>query len=1794
MSKEFYKFTIQQIQDFFIDGNEVNKGDRFYIHLDMPEEVAQLMEAFKNTDGIEIFSYNYSNNKTPFQVPMFMTKSGIKVLIAGTSKNVTPDFLAKIRNNVSLQEGEFEGTALISVLNEQLETISGGSTNLLKNDMPLNIKVVHDKLVSLVAELSIDKVHAMIFKDTLKRIYRESEMYNTSFLDFAKVYEMIQKGEIEKSAYKEFGMFYDPDLTSFKGKEVESRIANNKELFSYVSDVHSYGGEQEQLEKKFTNNIIPDLKSKEWNEVEFSKVFKDAEKFNEAQKSSKIEYDENSMKIIEGHNYWDRSINDKAASRRNRHIIIFNPNFDSNLSITIPFSLSGKLQSLNKKGLNKSYVQNLTTEENIKKKNIDLTFTIEDSQKPSYIRYTFKQGDSSTLTIKFQVLILPCESLIFEKYKTKFEVAPNKKKFICAYENDQVTLGKMNSPVKEELVLNDENPIVKIEDIEKNYVVNFDTSQFNDSGELLIKVEVNNIVIPMTLHTESIASLPIKADVISKLLREKSLNFFWNRESNRLIQGTHEYYIESTYSTFLEWENTWLEKYYFHAEADGDHLKELELDIDDRLKENYSYFIQYFINKKTISTLTYVDNEYRERAINYVKTYLTLVDEFEEEKPVLNKGIDLFKFGTIVAKDVVYLTPYHPLMVAYKLELYNMLKNEDINTNMLNRLSPDALLPLMYFDNQLYKPDNQSSLKEWQFFKPIDQVSVADANQYLAQVVQDKLKQFENHFSYLFLPQSKAPLQINVINITNDLEVVRGLINWMIERLSKKNGEKNLKILEVTIYSDGLNETAFDLLSQAQTSEEFEEMFSVKLKTNELDSDDVMNIIRNNIWFYKKEMVINDDLRYAHISFYKLETQKYYGIQNNSDMLTGISLEGIYNSVPSMKCDSMYKSGFGTKGYDIESSELLLNTAEKVNELTANIKDNGGMSGYRKKQSTVSNIGAMDYEKIKLLFKHSNWVTFIDPGVDLEFFKRVDDNLVIIHYSDQYSSSSRYDAITVTNKTKQYATVIKEYLLEKEVESTEQQITNAITTFNTFNGEWLLRIIGSNGEYGREKLSLASAIKYTLSYFEHSKIMWVPISLEEILRVVGVYHLSKNDGIFTAKNLGVSGETSDDLLLIGLEQHNGKCKLHFYPVEVKIGHNNPDVLKKATNQIEKTYKIFQDVLVNSDKESFTTKFYENFFIQLFIANAKKLQNSGLWPEKNYEINDELHSKLLKRDVEFSNSLTKYIGKGTIVSFKKDADCRSAVRDIETNIMSLNLTMNDGYSGIIKTFEELRVFIQEESSDFSKAELLNVKYNPDYVEKIVEPTKYSLSTDGTVYKQAPIQEEADSLITVNIEVENSTVSTETKVDLTTDEGPVQEQEPVQEPVQESVQESIALVKEEVINENFVIEEQKNSKKPFDLETVRVEIGEVEDQDQKVFWEYGKYGAGAITNRHLLISGASGNGKTYLMQCLLLELSKQGVSSIVVDYTDSFLKNQLDSVFVEELGERLKQRSVIKDKLPINPFKRYQEDVLGDGDYQSQSDVDIAERVKSIFSAVYKLGAQQENLIYELVLRGLNRYGDEMSLSSLRVLLEEEDSSTAGTTLSKIAPLIDRNPFVTTESIDWKEHLETEGDVFIIQLKGYTRQVQLLIVEFILWDLWYFATIHGNQNKPLSIVMDEAQNLDHREGSPSAYMLTEGRKFGISGWYATQSLSTLQNDELIRLQNAATKLYFNPPASEIPTITKFISSDKAQRDEWKERLVALQKGQCIFSGATMQNGELSPNLNVKLNISSLESRIIRFKD
>lgn len=103
---------------------------------------------------------------------------------------------------------------------------------------------------------------------------------------------------------------------------------------------------------------------------------------------------------------------------------------------------------------------------------------------------------------------------------------------------------------------------------------------------------------------------------------------------------------------------------------------------------------------------------------------------------------------------------------------------------------------------------------------------------------------------------------------------------------------------------------------------------------------------------------------------------------------------------------------------------------------------------------------------MEYIYGNSNWVVFVDPKVDLDFFseKEAKSDLLIIHYSDQYTSSSGYDAITVTHKSQQYSMVIQEYLKIKGVEADVDDVHRIINLFNAVNGDWLLRLVSSKKE----------------------------------------------------------------------------------------------------------------------------------------------------------------------------------------------------------------------------------------------------------------------------------------------------------------------------------------------------------------------------------------------------------------------------------------------------------------------------------------------------------------------------------------------------------------------------------------------------------------------------------------------------------------------------------------------------------------------------------------------------------
>lgn len=1730
MSNQFYNYICELLLGYFKE-RPIKAGDRFYLQLDKIEDVEELVQAFQQQKNVTQFVYKHTLGE-PYKT-FSIEVQNIQLVIACTTDEVKPDFLVTLRNQVGEQNGVWKDTALLSIVSEQLDSIQGGSSDLQKEGMPLHPNFLVKKLKKEIEDSTLDKTAQIILLENMEMIKQEQLYQQVTFFEFEEIFSTLAKGTIEDKDYQKFALFKDEDLATFTGNKLKERLHLNRELYDYVRKIHDFGLDAEELEKKFSSDGSSKLKREDWMEMNFSDVNRFYQENIDLHKKTSITLKELSIK--DKLKYWDKPHKETAVGERKRHIVIFNPECKEEIQLHASFSIQGgNIKSLSNKFVKVPPAFKKDVEVSVGKINLSAHIKAKRDQ-PTFARISYKHDNKSTLGVELFIVVLPVEPYILDAYKTTYLVAPSKGLIELQHEGNELSFGQGYNKKKIE-VYEDQSTVDF--DLDDQLIILPQPEAFNDEEEMQVNIRLveNEVVVPILLKNELPESTPINGARIWKLKRELQQDFEWI--NNRLLFGNREFYLNPEYKGLFEWEREWVENGIKCAVVESDVLIPEEIHISDELREAYSRFLTYFKIKQAIPSLCHYSDELTKRATEYLTTFVNEIKSFEEGHEAGKHGRDLFKLGTMIGNNVIQFTPFHPIMVAFQLKVNELLSNEEVDNSILQRLKPDGLVPYIYNEHeQLYRPDNQNAALEWMEFKPVNQVSVSDANQYLAKVIEDKIAQFEEHFGYLFSEYSKAPLQINLINIENDHETFRGIVNWMLEKIRLK-GSEGLKAIEVTLYKEDGLDSAFDHFSRIESVEEFQTKFNINLGAKQQhEPQDLLRFIREKLFYFKKK--IGEGYEYAHISFYKMHAQERYALQPMDDMLSGLAIDGLYTTVPSMKSSENYRNGFGVKAYAIEEENILTQTTYYFNELCANLH-NGGNNTYRKGEAIFSRTTGADEKTLEEIFRSSYWVTFVDPSFDLEFFDEYEQNLVVIHYSDQYSSSSRYDAITVTDKSQQYHFVIEEFLKAKQVDSTKENVENTIKAFNTFNGEWLLRIIGSKGHYSREKLSIISAIKFSLSYFEHRDILWVPISLEEVLRVAGAVSLKKADGVFTAKNLGVKGSHSDDLLLIGLEKSGEDLMMHFYPIEVKIGANKNDVLEKARAQVKHTKNLINGTLTGN---TFASRFYRNFFAQLYIANANKLFKSRFWEEKNYELTNEIIEKLLKDQFMISATLEHSIGEGAILSFQRDAYHRSA--ELDDGITLLNLTEFDGYSALVKPVEGMRHWIQEKEGDFIKEDLLSYKYKSD-----TDETENATSNDP--------DEKLIGNITETIGVEDDSDCRESNV--------VND-----EKLETDIGESVHL----------------EDKPKRNLEESRILIGKAENSNKRIFWEYGNKG---LANRHLLISGKSGQGKTYFMQCLLLEKSKQGIPSIVIDYTEGFLPNQLESEFVQSMGEKLKQKIVYSEQLPINPFQKSERDI--GGLTLPESNTDVAERIKSVFAAVYKtLGVQQLNAIYEGTLIGLEKYGESMSLVKLRECLEEDGSSYAKTALSQIRPLIDRNPFSIENIIDWKEVVESDGEVFVIQLTGYPRDVQLMITEFILWDLWNYSVKFGNKNQPMPVIMDEAQNLDHTEKSPSARILTEGRKFGWSAWYATQFLkSQLSADELARLQNASQKIYFSPPEQEISTIASSLANDATEKKKWEQRLSSLKKGQCIVHGPVLQeNGELSKPTVTVVDISPLPDRI-----
>ena len=1733
MSNQFYDYLSNKLLDYF-EENKILNGERFFISLDEDEQVMSFYDSLKKIGNTKLAcsDFSYTHEKSHKKYDTFAIRIGGINLVVSESLSINVDYLVTLRNQVASQQGDWENTALLVICTEGIDSINKGMRDLQKEGMPLNIKSISDKLEEEIKDSDLDPSDQQIANFSLTIL--EEDLFQTTLWDYETILSIINKGHIDDKDLIELNLFKDGQLGSNPPAARVKRLQENYETFNEVNKFSQYDDKKEKLEKMFSSAGVSRLSKDDWYTVEWKSVKKYID--DRANQQKPLNYIENDYKVSEnGMVYWERpnSFTSKAGKRK-RNIIVFNTDSSSEVSLKFTFD-----QILNNDYVGKNS-KNIT---DARGKSLSVKFDLNQNE-PTFksIRYTHRNESSSDFT--FRIAVLNIKPEIIDTIKSRYIVNASRKKIEVINDEDshEVIFGLNSSTKKTEKLILEEDEKLYLYDDES--IIISEQSPAWENGKLTFVLDYYNNVIPFVVKEKDKKSLPVKSYVLWNLKRTNMDNFVYN--GVKAVQDVNSFNLREEFKDFLKMEREIIKNEIFYAKRNLDgSLRKMDISLSEELENAYMNIIKYYQTfddspEDNLPSLVYLNDDLKELYEKFINIFNKEISEIEEGSILsdFENKKNLIKLGRVETDTKIMYSPLSPLNIAYQLEVSNQCRNEDLSVNMIERLVPNNLVPYICSDDgkEVFRPIYQEEAHEWLIYEKSEEVSIGTTNVFISNVVTEKLNQFVKHFTYLFSFNNSSPIKINLINIQDDREVVKGIFNFIRARLPDKSKTKKVIPVEINIYNDA-EKSYFDNLFDCKSENQLLEEFGIKnLKTDVFDAIDIIHMIQNNISYYKHPLK-KEEYEYAHLSFYKVKSHSDTANDNMENIDTGLSLNGLLSSVTSTTKHSEYRTGFGTNNI-LNKDNPLIRTVINLNELVENSKK-FGKNKYLKDTSLVTTV-ELEEDNIENLYEKSHWVTFIEPTFGIEYFDNEDD-LIIIHYSDQYSSSNKYDTITVTNKSTQYEEIIRDFLHSKNVNVSDEELYDVIKLFNSINGEWLLRVISNSGQYDREQLSIISTIKYCLAILDHKDIIWIPVSMEEILRIAGNVKLDRNKGIFDSKL--IKGNHSDDLLFVGVKfNENDKLEIIFYPIEVKIGLNQSSTIKKGKNQLDNTYKLLKTQLqkINSEDSEFRNKFFRNFFIQILLSNEQKLVTNHIWDDKGLARIEDFKAELLNDEFDISYDLEKHVGIGSLVSFKKESHHISIYMD--NNKQVIELPEYYAYYGLAAPIEKIHHEIQTDNTDILAETLLS------HVE--LSDIKTDNNNDGTEEIETPSDEIPES------------------VDESGEE--VGEEEPT----------DISEEHDEEENDTSDIEnesEEKSEESP-NISNIRALIGTKKGYSHKIYWEFGHP---SLANRHMLIQGKSGQGKTYFIQRMLKELSNQGVPSIIIDYTDGFKKSKLEDAFKDALGDKIEQHLVFINKFPLNPFKRNLIEL--DDEYYPESNVSVAGRFKSVVNSVYNFGDQQLNTIYNAVLRGLDKYDDDMDLSILKDELIGEDTGIANSVLNKLSELLDINPFESSK-FNWSNVLdESDGKVLIIQLTGLSKDIQRVISELILWDLWYYKASSGTEDNPFIVVLDEAHNLDFGSDSPCSKILTEGRKFGWSGWFATQSIKgTMKLDEIAKLANAEEKIYFHP--TDVSAISKELSENNEDRKRYEKELSQLNKGYCIVQGTTINSdGELyHPNpLTVKID-------------
>lgn len=1660
MYELFFNFLIEELLVRYFKKINVEPGDKFYIVIEdtaLRQNFYKALHdsAFTNNQKISFSGYEkYGITASEYDTVAFTcTSNGTQIIVSGCD-DACDGFQTMIRNNIGVAGNPITEMAALFILpgTNAIETLLSAGCNLLEKPHPLCLDSI-TKAISDKIEGKINKIEKEYLSNHVNRLRFQDDY--TSLFDFAPVLSILQKSSL-KGSYFQLDAFEDSEIydNMFAATDinVKERIKDNTNAFATISEMMSEAYEQDQYKRLCT--------------------YLDAKLANKIS-SGKVDWRKLDYKVI----------------RKSHEVILGNP------TITRPqFTVDGSAELLvNTTGpksekTSKSYV--LVCDPNLSSTTLKACFNKDlmdyahgNIAKVSGCNFVF------TLTQKVQK-----DKIGDEKNYHEISVLQLQTKNVFQSIAHYFTIDAKG------------NIVVNVPDSEDGFSIGLGTNLITYDGMSPVELDDNSVIrVDIDHNATEEPIIPFKFGDITLNIRfkykgEKTpvltpggiIDTIWGGGGGYTHSGEeggitgpvegpqgpvyiHDRFrkLASLEKYMIDWETPYL--YIRKNEFSGeDEIKKQELSITYAIDSILLEIFRYFKNKNTVPSFIRPDGEL---CVLY-KRYIDAVHDEMQSIPIKEVSFNstnafkMAKLGVVESDDgTIMLSPFHPLMVSYALQMVESVDSKEYNKKVIDELSPLYLMPYIYYGNvvlnAISSPETEDVIT-WVKYDKADNTQYVFGSKSTSKLVTEKIKNFIDNFKYYF-PDVDCPIRISAIGLSQSVDLVRGIVNF-IDASRKKGTVQRIEIHEYV--EDLLNDTFFEKLNRQSSRDNISQLFEAhNINIADKDLNEIIRLLFSRVSYYKHTFKDTRKMsEYSHVTFYKIDSGTNYTPLPANQLRTETSLDGLV-SIPSTNLSgNNYLMGFGTRGLKQNNSPIY-QMARDMNGLYAGLQ-NEGLASYSPDQCTAKRYSFKDSDFLQSVYDNSTWVTFVYPEVDIDFFYK-QKNIYVVHYVEQHSISARLESITVTQHVVQYNKMLFNSLqtFKSIIGTSEDFSRKMISYFNCLNGKWLLDIAGKPELIIREKMSLVATCFVMKHFLKRTNgIIWAPIALDEIVRATGSIGVTQ-DGLFSKKDLGLDGPISDDILMMGIRHNdNDLLDVFFYPVEVKVLAD--DSVSKGEVQVANLYnKALKDVLFKGD--TFTRKVYRALFASQFLSNMEKMRANNLITDADYEIVSSSRYELLNVKFNIIEELPDEIGKAALVVYS-DATPKSLSTEWIDDVPVCHIRMmeSDCYRIVANPDSNLLQFVEKSA--------IAVTLKPATVTLASTPAVGS--SDSTTLSLEPIVFESKGDTEENDK----------------------EESPAIKPLTPNYSDDYSIGKSMMVADML-------------HQGVRIRIGK-DRKGNPIIFEANN--TAKVSHPNMGVVGGMGFGKTQFALSLIAQFAKESehnvdgrpIGMLIFDYKGDDYSSE---AFLNKVNGKC-----YSFNFPFNPLKL----VVTDKTKFMNLPAVTADRISDSFAKAYGLGQVQQSTIKQVVLETYKDFGITSDPSTwnkpqptmnnvVDKYFEQYDAK------DKAYALFDKlrdYMIFTPDNSKCVSLFEWLDGVKVIDLTPYPGDTKKVIVSLIL-DLFYEEMRQLGASKlddpyrelRAMILVDEAHQFLNKDFNSFRNIISEGRMFGVGMVLSTQNLSDFKS-------------------------------------------------------------------------------------